>query len=143
MSLADTMTLLSHNVVLPPGVVEATEKLQAWSLMVDVFHGPNHAISVAIRGLVKSAIPCLNRLHSMYTGEPAQIQDYCCRLLFDAQQDYFHWCTRTANGAAVAVPTFDKITMAISTDRFENLCSVPLTWNHLLLKNKKRYRLNR
>ena len=61
-TLRDMTTIVSHDTRFPTEPYVVCEKLQGWSVVVDVFHGNTHPVSVSIRAAVKEIHPCLNRL---------------------------------------------------------------------------------
>jgi hypothetical protein len=60
-TLADITYLTSGDPVFPTEAFIATEKLYAWSVIVDVFHGTNHPIAVAIRQAISDVCPTIQR----------------------------------------------------------------------------------
>ena len=88
MSLADVQTLLSDEVRFPTQPFVAVVKLYGWSVVIDVFHGPNHPIAVSVREAVQTLGPQLQRLHAHSGDTPAVGMQLLCRVLYDMQQDF-------------------------------------------------------
>jgi hypothetical protein len=61
-SIADADTLLANDCHFPSHVWMAVEKFNGWSVVVDVFQGVNHPITVSIRNAVQELGPRLQRL---------------------------------------------------------------------------------
>jgi hypothetical protein len=79
-----------------------------------------HPVATNVRNFVKAVRPGLHVIYSQ-AAVPATGMDQVNSVLYEAQQDYFHWASRTAreNRAAhhPAAPTFDKITNAVLVDK--------------------------
>ena len=56
-TLSDVSTFTSSNIRLPTEVCVATEKMHGLSIAVDVFHGPNHLVAIAIHQAVIEVTP--------------------------------------------------------------------------------------
>ena len=50
----------------------AAEKLAGWSVFLDLFHGPNHAIALAVRRSINEITPGLHCTFREYSHEPHQ-----------------------------------------------------------------------
>jgi hypothetical protein len=130
-SLSDASTLTATDVRYPTTAQIATEKLYAWSIVVDLFHGVNHPVSVSIRNFVLTVGPSL---HSVYNMEstPAEGMDRVIRVLYEAQQDYARWATLVSREADPArrppVPEFARIIEAVLSLRAESLSHPPASW---------------
>ena len=74
--------------------------------------------------------PSLNRVHDQHLENPAQGMDLVCRIMFEAQQEYFLWANAVAIAAAGAVaavplPSFSRLTNAVLTYRADSLSPLP------------------
>jgi hypothetical protein len=136
-SLADANRLLTTDVRFPPDPQTAAEKLYGWSIFVDLFHGSITAIATRVRNFVIAAGPALHRLHSFNLDNPALGMDLVCRVLFDAQQDYFSWANKVAGAVNLAaanlvpLPNFERLEDLIVTQRAESLSPLPGPWYSL------------
>lgn len=135
MTLTDAERLTSTDVRFPTTPQTAIEKLYAWSIVVDLFHGVAHPIADNVRAFVKAVGPGLHVIYSQATV-PATGMSYVNRVLYEAQQDYFRWasCTARENRAAhrPAAPTFDRIIDAVLTFRVSSLSEIPNHWYDML-----------
>ena len=59
---------------------------------------------------------------------PAVGMDLVCRVMFEAQQEYFHYSRELAAGNAPACPTFANIENAVITYRVSSLSPLPSLW---------------
>ena len=66
MSLDDANRLATTDVRFPSAPQIAAEKLYGWSILVDLFHGPNQAISTAGCTFVINGGPALHRVHDQH-----------------------------------------------------------------------------
>ena len=131
MSLDDANCLVTTDVRFPSAPQIAAEKLYGWSILVNLFHGRNQAISTAVRAFVINVGPALHRVHDQHMENPAMGMDLVCRILFDAQQEYFTWVTTVAlRGSAfgVWVPDFSSLMNAVLTYRTSCLSPLPGSW---------------
>lgn len=128
LSLADAQVLLSDDVRFPTQAYIAIEKLYGWSLVVDVFHGVTHPVSVSIREAVVAIGPQLQRLSSFMGDTPAAGMELIHRVMFDMQQDYFSYLATVAAGGTVAAPTFAKVIDLVKTFRANCLSPLPANW---------------
>jgi hypothetical protein len=130
-SLSDASTLTATDVRYPTTPQIATEKLYAWSIVVDLFHGVNHPVSISIRNFVLTVGPSLHAVYNM-EDTPAQGMDRVIRVLYEAQQDYARWATLVSREADPArrppVPEFARIIDAVLTLRAESLSRPPASW---------------
>ena len=137
LSLQDADTLLAGDIKLPANGNQAADKLMAFSVAVDIFHGHNHPMSVAIRNVARLVSPALRRLTTQYE-DPTLQQDLCCRVLFEIQQDYFFWCSSVATSPPGArlpdVPTFSQVSKAVQSMRISSLAQVPPLWGRFMLQ---------
>jgi hypothetical protein len=130
-SLADVQTLLSDEVRFPTQPFVAVEKLYGWSVVIDVFHGPNHPIAVSVREAVQTLGPQLQRLHAHSGDTPAVGMELLCRVLYDMQQDYYYYLARVSMGPA-AVPDFSRVVDLARTYRVDGLSILPRSWYSLV-----------
>jgi hypothetical protein len=134
-SLADVESLTTTDVRFPVTPQAAAEKLYGWSVLVDVFHGDTHLVAVAVREFV---VAVGSALHNVYTNAGAAEvgMDMVNRVLFEAQQEYFHYvnqCARESTAARrPAAPTFLKIRTAVFTYRVSSLAMLPSHWYRLV-----------
>jgi hypothetical protein len=142
MSLADADRLTSTDVRFPVNAQTAAEKLYGWSILVDVFHGHAHDISTSIQHFVTQVGPALHRVAQQHAENQAVGMDLVCRVLYEAQQDYFSYVTALANGVHVACPTFGHITSKVLTYRTASLSALPASW-YTLLNGPRPERRNR
>jgi hypothetical protein len=135
LSLTDAERLTSTDVRFPTSPQTAIKKLYAWSVFIDIFHGNAHPVATNVRNFVKAVGPGLHVIYS-HAAVPATGMDRVNRVLYEAQQDYFRWASRTAreNRAAQcpAAPTFDKIIDAVLSFRVSSLSELPTQWYDML-----------
>jgi hypothetical protein len=124
--LADITTLTSGDPLFPTEAFIATEKLYAWSVVVDVFHGTNHPIAVAIRQAVSDVCPTIQRTCRLKADDPGVGMEIVL------QQEYFFWVNATSNNVPKPVPTFTRIVGAMITYRAESLSLMPSLWYTML-----------
>jgi hypothetical protein len=108
-SLADAERLTSSDVRFPVDAQSGAEKLWGWSILVDLFHGITHEIAMSVRRFVSSVGPALHRVAAQHADTPAIGMDHVCRVLYEAQQDYFVYVSALANGLAPLCPNFSRI----------------------------------
>jgi hypothetical protein len=58
--------------------------------------------------------------------------DHVCRVLYEAQQDYFAYMVALANDVPVACPTFGHISSKVLSYRTGSLSELPASWYTLL-----------
>jgi hypothetical protein len=133
LSLADAAALTSDDVRFPTRPFIAVEKLAGWSVVVDVFHGVDHPVSISIRAAVIAMGSLLQRLDSELADTPGAGMELICRVMFEMQQDYFSYIAKVANGAPATVPTFTDLIEAVTTHRALGLSPLPGHWRSLLL----------
>ena len=119
MSLSDASRLITSDVRFPGAPQVAAEKLYGWSLLVDLFHGGIQAISVSVRNFVIGVGPALHRVHDQHLDNPAMGMDLVCRIMFEAQQEYFMW----ANAVATALPGI-VAAAAVPLPNFHRICQI-------------------
>ena len=129
MSLSDASTLIATNVKFPTTAHIAVEKLYAWSVTLDIFHGVGHGVSVNARDFVISVGSSLYSIEATNKDRPNVAIDLINRVLYEAQQDYFAWATaRMGNGPAPQLPTFSHILKQVTSFRVEALSPLPSSW---------------
>ena len=126
-SLADAQAIIATDVRFPTDAQTAAEKLYGWSVVIDVFHGVAADIAIAVRTFVQNVGPALHRL-ALHAGSSAVGMDLVCRVLYEAQQDYFQYATGLANGEHPNLPIFARITNLVVTYRAESLSPLPDAW---------------
>ena len=109
MSLADAERLTSSDVRFPVNPQTGAEKLWGWSILVDIFHGVAHDISISVRRFVCNVGPALHRVAEQHADNPSIGMYHVCRVLYEAQQDYFCYASAAASGAGAVCPTFQHI----------------------------------
>ena len=127
LSLADAQAITTTDVRFPSDTHVAAEKLYGWSVVIDVFHGVNHPIAIAVRTFVLNVGPALHRL-AQHTGSAAVGMDLVCRVLYEAQQDYMQYAIRLANNERPAIPAFSRIENLVVSYRAEGLSPLPDPW---------------
>ncbi len=128
-TMADADLLVSDDVRFPSEAYPAVEKLNAWSVVIDVFHGVEHEIAISVRNAVRLIGPLLQRMYSLMADNPGAGMEAVCRVMFDMQQDYFKYLTQKANGVAnVVCPAFTDIVDAVQTHRVSGLSKLPGPW---------------
>ena len=133
MSLADADRLTSSDVRFPTNAQTAAEKLWAWSIMVDIFHGVSHEIAMSVRRFVIAVGPALHRIAEQSAENPAIGMDLVCRVLYEAQQDYFVYLAALApSPVGVVCPTFNHIENKVLTYRAGSLAPLPASWYAML-----------
>lgn len=132
LSLADASALIANDVRFPTRPFIAVEKLSGWSVVVDVFHGVDHPISVSIRAAVIAMGPLLQRMDAELADSPGAGMELICRVMYDMQQDYFSYIAKVASGFPATVPTFATVIELVTTHRAQSLSPLPGHWNDLL-----------
>jgi hypothetical protein len=128
LSLADASALTAGDVRFPTLPFVAVEKLYGWSIVVDVFHGVNHALSINLRNAVTQIGPLLMRIGGQMGDTPSVAMELICRVMFDMQQDYFAYLAQLSTGVAAVVPDFLQLTRQVSSHRAGSLSSLPDHW---------------
>jgi hypothetical protein len=133
-SLADADSITSHDVRFPTDAYVAAEKLCGWSVVIDVFHGSAHAVSISVRNAVLAIVPCLHRVSTQMADTPALGMDLVCRVMCELQQDYFQCLTKLEQtaGPAPAVPDFEHVIQKVLTCRANSLSPLPSQWHTLV-----------
>jgi hypothetical protein len=128
LTLADASALTSGDVRFPTLPFVAVEKLYGWSIVIDVFHGVGHALSVNLRNAVTQVGPQLMRLGGQMGDTPAAGMELICRVMFDMQQDYFAYLAQLSTGVAAVVPDFLRVVGQVASHRAGNLSPLPDHW---------------
>jgi hypothetical protein len=115
--------------------------LYAWSVVVDVFHGTNHPVAVAIRQAVTDVSPAIQHTYRLKANDPGAGMEIVCRLLYELQQEYFCWVNATSNSLTADVPTFKNIVGAVTSYRAESLSPMPSLWYTMISCPKSGQRL--
>ena len=89
MSLADATALTSDDVRFPTQPYVAVEKLYAWSVIVDVFHGVRHPVAITISEAVRLIGPLLQRMAGHMGDTPGAAMELICRVMYDMHLDYY------------------------------------------------------
>ena len=133
-NLQDAETTTTNEAKFPPSAHFAGEKLYGWSVVIDIFHGSNHAIATNVRSFVLNVVPSLHHLEIQMADTPRAGLDLVCRVLYEAQQEYFHWARRVAAAgpAGITVPTFDAILDKVVTYRPNSLNQLPQPWYRMV-----------
>ena len=58
--------------------------------------------------------------------------DMVCRVLFEAQQEYFRWANEMANTGNAAQVDFSDILGKVQTSRVQSLCPLPAPWYNMV-----------
>ena len=131
-SLADAERIVATDVRFPTTARVAEEKLYGWSVVMDVFHGAAHDVCRSTRAFVIEVGPLLHRLCDQVADSPGVGMDLVCRVLYEAQQEYFEYVNGLAGGRAVTVPTYSNILGRVRTFRAASLCPLPASWYALV-----------
>ena len=134
-SLADAEALTTSDLKFPTLPYMAVEKIYGWSIHVDIYHGPNQPISNNIREAVMSVGPSFFRIASLMSDNHSAM-DLICRIMYDMQQEYFHWLSQSeqaiGTGRPPAVPNFRNLVTIVQTYRADSLSPLPLPWYSLV-----------
>jgi hypothetical protein len=124
-SLADADMLLANDSHFPSTIWMVVEKLNGWSVVVDVFHRVNHPIAVSIRTAVQQMGPRLQRLAATMSDDVQSGLELVCRIIYDMQQDYFLYMSHVGRGEAYDIPTFTKLIDMVSSNHATSLTNLP------------------
>ena len=127
-TLRDASSLTSSSVKMPTTPQMAVEKLLGWSVVVDIFHGVDHPVAKNIRAFVDAVHPLIHHVHGQRADTPVVAMELVCRVLYDAQQDYFGWANLAGNNRRAAVPDFQETLRYLSSFRVSRLSELPTTW---------------
>ena len=133
MSLLDAGQLLTSDVRFPSTGSQAAQKMYAWSVVIDIFHGHAHGIATSIRDMVLKVGPAMEAIATTSAENPAVGMDLCCRIMFDAQQDYFEWMQIIGSGGVCVIPSFGNLTSKVLSYRASSLSNLPAPW-YLMIK---------
>ena len=95
---------------------------------MDVFHGVNHRISVALRDYIREIAPYMHTMANSTADNPGFTADLIGRVFFDIQQDYFGWLALARNNPTTEVPSFQQQIKLIKSHRASALPSMPTLW---------------
>ena len=91
-----------------------------------VFHGATTGVANCVCAFVIPVVPHLHAVHHTLSNSPGQGLDMVCRVLFEAQQEHFHWVNQTADSLAAVDPVdFSKILGLVQTTCVQSLCHLP------------------
>ena len=135
-SLSDASALITDELKIPSTAQVAAEKLYAWSVAIDLFHGRTHPLAINIRTTVCTLGPLLSRVAGLEGDNSALAMDLVCRILYEMQQDYFMWAMDVASSGHKAPPTFERIKNAVLSNRPDLTASLPPAWYHLFSVKK-------
>ena len=129
--LADATELRTSSAKFPRDVASCREKLDGWSILVDVFHGHNSPIATRVRDFVRISGPLMHRVTACQEGNDSAAQTLlACRLLYEAQQDYYTWLhEQAASDVPVDPPDFRHIKGNLTSYRLDKLSSLPKSWS--------------
>jgi hypothetical protein len=132
-TLADLTALASTDPLFPVQAFVAAEKLYAWSVVVDVFHGINHPVAASVRNAVHLICPCLQRIATLTADTAGVGMELICRIMYELQQDYFSWVNKASTEPITpTAPTFERIVFAATTYRAATLAPLPNHWYAML-----------
>ena len=137
LSLEDAQAIISSDVRMPTTAYIAQEKLQGWSIIVDIFHGVNHPLAASIRAMVQLVGPNLHRVASMAADDEYGGMDHVWRILFEVQQEYFAYVNARCNNVPAAIPDFREVITAVNTFRVQKLSKLPEPWYALVKKKEQ------
>ena len=130
-TLNDASALITDALKIPSTAQVAAEKLYAWSLAIDLFHGTTHPVSISVRNAVLAIGPLLSRVAGLEGDNSVLAMDLCCRIMYELQQDYFMWVMDVGATGHKAPPTFERIKNAVQSNRPDLAASLPPAWYHL------------
>ena len=140
-SVADALLITSTKIGMPTNPKQAEEKLYGWAIITELLHGVNHPVARSITAFAAAVGPALYAVYSQ-AANPRVGMDHVCRILFEAQQDYFLWAEQVARTDNPAlrhpVPYFTRITAAVSSFRATTLAELPINYLHLLQSSDDR-----
>ena len=129
LSLADATALITADVRFPLTCNQGAEQSYGWSMYIDLFHGPGHDVSLSVRNFVKVCAPVFASIQSANAEDQASGMDLICRVMYDAQQDYFSWMQKVGAGVVgTTVPTFENLIDRVLTHRTSGLSMLPSSW---------------
>ena len=130
LTLSDAAALTTNDVRMPTVPYLAVQKLQCWSVVVDVFHGEGTTIADNIRTAVQEVCPHIFRIVHRATEQGTGVgMELVWRIMYEFQQDYFAYLRKMAVGTTGGtVPDFKHIIEKVETSRAAALCTLPATW---------------
>ena len=128
LSLRDAASLTSTSAKMPTTPQMAVEKLLGWSVLIDVFHGVDHPVSRNVRMFVDSAHPLIHHVHAHRADNPVVAMELVCRVLYEAQQEYFGWANLAGGVRTTPVPDFSETLRLLSSFRVSRLSELPTSW---------------
>ena len=138
LGLDDAATLVATDVRFPTSAQIAAEKLYAFSVAVDLFHGEATEIAMYVRMAVLSIAPALASVQANAASKTVGI-DLVCRILYDLQQDYFLYVSNLSRfdpaGPPALRPTcphFRSCIDAVRTFRASSLAVLPAPWYSMI-----------
>ena len=131
-TLSDASALIADDVRFPAAPFVAVEKLHSWSVVVDMFLGVGHTVSINLRNAVLLVGPLLQRLASQMGDNTGAGMELICRVMFDMQQDFFMYISKTSAGILCAAPVFMRVVSLVSTYRADSLSALPAPWYSML-----------
>jgi hypothetical protein len=126
--IADATALISNETRFPTQAFVACKQLAGWSVIMDVFHGINHEVAINTAQAVTTIGPLLQRLGAQMGDTPGAGLELICRVMYDMQQDYFHYLGLVAAGENPPVPTYQKVIDSVTTYRADSLSPMPTHW---------------
>jgi hypothetical protein len=114
-SLTDAELLTTTDAHLPTECYMAVDKLNGWSVMIDVFHGSNAPISLAVRNAVHIISPKLQRLVHQVAISPAEGVEQVCRIMHEMQPEHYAYLHLLSRGTTLPAPDFSEVITAVST----------------------------
>ena len=135
LNLQDAETLIATDARFPTTPQQCAEKVYAFSVLLDVFHGENHPVARNMRLVSGIVGPALHTVH-LNAGAPAVGLDLCLRVLYELQQEYFMWVNQTAHQTNPVLrpvaPTFMRIVQLVQSHRASSLAHLPNSWYTML-----------
>ena len=130
-SLSDASALITNELKIPSTAQIAAEKMYAWSVALDLFHGTTHPVAVNVRTTVCTLGPLLSRVAALEGDNSVLAMDLVCRIMYEMQQCYFMWAMDVADSGHKTPPDFQRIKDAVLSNRPDLAASLPPAWYHL------------
>jgi hypothetical protein len=127
-SLADSIAIIADDARFPTQPNHARDKLQGWSIVIDVVLGPNHAGARAVRTAIQDIGPHLENMAAQMGDTAGAGMELVCRVMFDIQQDFFIYLNALAQGEAPVAPTFSNVKGLVRSSRAACLAPLPAAW---------------
>lgn len=128
LSLDDAMELTTNDLRFPTTPQQVSEKLYAWSAVVDVWFGNNAQISQNVRSAVTTVGPVLHRIFEMHADNARHGLDLVLRVAYELQQDFFSYLNQKAVDDTTTEPTFQHIKDKVLSFRADALSPLPPSW---------------